>query len=336
MNIIIKTLALPSLLLGGVLLIGGEAAAQVDFNMNTIQTDLRSDGSNNNPGFGPCSGGTRSATGTCTLPSGGAITALLDPDALQTLFPSLGPGAVTDNMFGIISGADATPVGSGGPIPTTSCGKITNASLAGLNCGDLRFDPASQGQSTLTTDANTLVTPSPLTMNNQLIADFCNGSGTDCDPDGAGPLTRVTAAHVGFNFANNFSFQVVNGTSSTTSGATNMLQVTAVKASGIGLGTKAGAGTGDQVVEVNASWTGGTSSNNPAVGPAGLSIAWSQFLSDPDQSGTGSGAFTQDIAGTFSYNANLGVISAQYPSGQTQTQRSAGLTVGAETLSFGP
>lgn len=327
MNIIKRVSAVLPLLLAGMLTVAGTEALAVDFNMNTQLTDLRSDGSNNNPGFNPCRGGTRQANGTC----GGALVldssalALLDPDNLQTVFPSLGPGAVTDNMFGIISGQDA----SGTPIPVTACGAVTNASLAGLNCGDLRFNPSTQGQTTLTTDANTLVTPAGgLNMNSQFVADFCPGPAgapTDCS-DGGGTPAQVIAAHTGFNVTNNFNFKRIGGTTSEITGSQSMRQVTAVKTSNIG--TQASPGTGDQIVEVTANWAttpANPSSNNPASNPASLTVTWTQNISDPDQSGTGASSFTQNIAGSFVYNGTADAVSAQYPSGRTQTQRSIGV-----------
>ncbi len=327
MNIIKKVSAVLPLLLAGMLTVAGTEAQAVDFNMNTQLTDLRSDGSNNNPGFNPCRGGTRQVNGTC----GGALVldssalALLDPDNLMTVFPSLGPGAVTDNMFGIISGQDA----SGTPIPVTACGEVTNASLAGLNCGDLRFNPSTQGQTTLTTDANTLVTPvGGLNMNSQFVADFCPGPAgapTDCS-DGGGTPAQIIAAHTGFNVTNNFNFKRLGGTTSEITGSQSMRQVTAVKTTNIG--TQAAPGTGDQLVEITANWAttpANPSSNNPASNPASLTVTWTQNISDPDQSGTGASSFTQNIAGSFVYNGTADAVSAQYPSGKTQTQRSIGV-----------
>ncbi|MCG3113895.1 MAG: hypothetical protein MCM46_18990 [Candidatus Manganitrophus sp. SB1] len=336
MTIIKKVSAVLPLLLAGMLTVAGTEAQAVDFNINTQLTDLRSDGTNNNPGFNPCRGGTRTA-GVC----GGALVvdssalALLDPDNLQTVFPSLGPGAVTDNMFGIISGQDA----SGTPIPVTACGVITNASLAGLNCGDLRFNPSTQGQTTLTTDANTLVTPvAGLDMNSQFVADFCPGPAgapTDCS-DGGGTPAQVIAAHTGFNVTNDFNFKRLGGTTSEITGSQSMRQVTAVKTANIG--TQAAPGTGDQLVEITADWAttpANPSSNNPASNPASLTVNWTQNISDPDQSGTGAGSFTQNIAGSFVYHATADAVSAQYPSGRTQTERSIGVAAPVgETMDF--
>lgn len=337
MKIFKKVSAVPLLLLGSVLMLVGTDAQAVDFNMNTQLTDLRSDGSNNNPGFNPCRGGTRSTAGVCggALTLNGSAVALLDPDNLQTVFPSLGPGAVTDNMFGIVSGQDA----SGTPIPVSACGKVTNASLAGLNCGDLRFDPASQGQTTLTADANTLVTPvAGLDMNTQFIADFCPGPAgapTDCS-DGAGTPAQVIAGHTGFNITNDFNFKRLNGTTSEIAGSQSMRQVTAVKTTNIG--TQGTPGTGDQLVVVTSSWAttaGNPSSNNPATSPSNLTVTWTQNISDPDQSGTGTGSFTQNISGSFVYNGVSDAVIAQYPSGKTQTERSIGVAAPVgETLDF--
>lgn len=332
MNIIKKVSAVLPLLLAGVLTVAGTEALAVDFNMNTQLTDLRSDGTNNNPGFNPCRGGDRSAAGVCggALTLNGAADALLDPDNLQTVFPSLGPGAVTDNMFGIVSGPDLLGDGVGGAngdIPVTACGTTVNSStLEGLNCGDLRFNPTSQGQTTLTTDANTLVTPlAGLDMNSQFVADFCPGPAgapTDCS-DGGGTPAQVIAAHTGFNVTNDFNFKRVNGTTSEITGSQSMRQVTAVKATNIG--TQAAPGSGDQIVEITADWATTASSNNPATNPANLTVNWTQNISDPDQSGTGASSFTQNIAGSFVYNGTADAVSAQYPSGRTQTQRSIGV-----------
>jgi hypothetical protein len=255
-------------------------------------------------------------------------------------------------MFGKISGPDLGPdnnaATTGDNVPVTACGKNTsNTTLAGLNCGDLRFDPFNQGQ-TLPTGQNTLVTPAPLLMNTQFIADFCANGGADCN-DGA---SQVSAGHAGFSISNDFSFQVINpctvnpsgtltpvgcGATGTAAGTDRIRQVTALKTTGIG--TEAAPLSGDQVFSVETTWAtnaGNPSTANIFAAPPNLSVAWTQFISDPDQSGTGSGAFTQDISGSFIYNSGGSVISAQYPSGRTQTERSTGAVPIGESLAFGP
>lgn len=115
-----------------------------DFLSNTQGIDRLSTGSAgacpNCPGFNPDrlirhSGADPDGDGpvsftqtiTTTAPSlGGSVTG--------TFFNQLGPGAVTDNMFGIVSSAGSDPA---------KCGTATG--LTGLNCGDIRFDPSSQG-----------------------------------------------------------------------------------------------------------------------------------------------------------------------------------------------
>lgn len=349
MNIFKKVSVVPLLLLGGMLTASGtEVLAQTvpNFNMNTQLTDLRSNGSNNNPGFNPCRGGVRSGDGRCVssladeiAPGGPGADddigmALLDIDNLKDTFPSLGPGAVTDNMFGVVSGPDLQgdgPGGFNGDILTSACGETINGNtLEGLNCGDIRFDPISQGQQFVGpefTGNNTLVTPAGgLNMNTQFIADFCSSPGPvvpDC-PDGGG--TQKIAAHTGFSITNNFNFKFLTGTTSEVTASQSMRQVTAVKTNLIG--TQAAPGAGDQLVVISANWAttpANPSSNNPATNPSNLTVNWTQLISDPDQSGTGSGSFTQDIGGSFVYQGTAAAISAQYPSGKTQTERSIGV-----------
>jgi hypothetical protein len=105
-----------------------------------------------------------------------------------------------------------------------------------------------------------------------------------------------------------------------------MRQVTGVKTANIG--TQGAPGTGDQLVVVTSNWAttpANPSSNNPATNPSSLTVTWTQNISDPDQSGTGASSFTQNIAGSFVYNGTADAVSAQYPSGRTQTQRSIGV-----------
>ncbi len=176
-------------------------------------------------------------------------------------------------------------------------------------------------------------------MSNQFVADFCAGPAgppTDCSDGGTTPAQNI-AAHASFNFTNNFNFVAVGPTSSAVTAAQSLTQQTAVKNTNIGsLATPNPAG--DQIFTTTTSWnttSANPSSNNPATGPTNLTVTWSQSISDPDQSGTGTGAFQQDIRGTFVYNGTSAAISAQYPNGQTQTLRSTGATspVG-ETLDF--
>lgn len=314
-----KTLWVMSLLLlGGVLLLP-EAGWAVDANFNTQSVDLRSNGSDGNPGFNPCAGGTNTL-GVC----GGAATGLLAPANLTSLFPTLGPGAITDNMFGLIANKNA----AGTTMDTTRCSAIgvnsttSSAALAspagfqpGLNCGDLHFDPTTQGQTipNIPVGTNTLAIGVPVVMNNSLVGDFCALGGTDCDPDGAGPLTQILPAHTGFNVTNDFTFTPLTTTTATSLSSQVMHQVTGVKTTGIG--TRLLPGTGDQDVRIT---TGFTFTSPNTVGATGGLVTFKQEIADPDQSGLGAGKFTQTIEGSFIYNGT-GFPQSQYPTGQSQT-----------------
>jgi hypothetical protein len=120
-----------------------------DFFSHTQGTDRLSTGTGgscpNCPGFNPDQlirhagadpggGATFSQSISTTAPSlGGTVTG--------PFFNQLGPGAVTDNMFGIISQAGTDPAKCG--VDTTRGGG-TPPTSTGLNCGDLRFDYTSQ------------------------------------------------------------------------------------------------------------------------------------------------------------------------------------------------
>ena len=313
----VKPFLILLLLLGGVFVLSGVSLA-IDPNVNTQLTDLRSNGSNGNPGFDPCLG-TRTAAGACS-----AGTGLLSSANLITLFPTLGPGAVTDNMFGII----ATKNAAGNPMDTTKCSGVgansatSSAALTnpngfqpGLNCGDLHFDPNSQGQNALALLGNNTLTTNPVVMNFVLISDFCANAGTDCR-DGA--AVQQPGAHMGLVDVNNFTWTKINATSATSDSAQTVTQVTAVKQTGIG--TRAVPGAGDQEFSVTNAFTT-TSSNNAFIIGANT-VTWTQAIHDPDQSGLGTtGKFDQVTSGSFiTGDPTNGVFPlTQYPSGQTQT-----------------
>src|SRR3569832_967489 len=105
---------------------------------------------------------------TTTAPSlGGTVTG--------PFFNQLDPGAVTDNMFGQISGTGSNSI---------KCGSIPG--LDGLNCGDIRFDPASQGM---------IIPDAPTDSLSSMIA----GASTFL-----GDFTPSTDDHTGFNLKNRF------------------------------------------------------------------------------------------------------------------------------------
>lgn len=125
-------------------------ASSDDFFSNTTSVDRLSTGADGScpgcPGFNP----DRVIRHAGTDPDGAGpiqfsqMIATTAPPLGGTVsgpfFNRLGPGAITDNMFGIVSDPGGDPAACG---TNTSSGVVPTA--AGLNCGDLRFDPASQG-----------------------------------------------------------------------------------------------------------------------------------------------------------------------------------------------
>lgn len=291
-------------------------AQTADFNINTQVVDLRSSGSNGpdalNPGFDPCAGGTRSSAGVCE----GTAIGLLKPTNLTALFPTLGTGAVTDNMFGRIA-VNSSP-------NCTSFDSAGSGFQAGLNCGDLRSTPDSQGQSipeTLDTAGSPINTLSDIfSTDNAFTGDFCNGSTNNCGTAGA--------AHAGFDITNTFSWTPTGASSASASVSQIVRQVTALNPSDT-IGTIGTPGDGDQLFQVATSWTNTTNANGTFDPPV---ISWSQIIQDPNQSGLGP-AFSVNVSGTFTANQITAPPAATYPSGSSQTDRSQGLEpTASETL----
>lgn len=278
----------------------------IDPNINTQSTDLRSNGTDGSPGYNPCLGGTRDANGLC----GGSVNpaALLSPSNLS-LFSRLGPGAVTDNMFGIIeqpsNPASCGPTGGGGSI---------EVGQNELNCGDILFNPKNQAQENLG-GKNTLTTTAPVNFNDSFNADFCANTATDC-PDSL--LAQIESAHTGFNLLNNFSWDQTSDSTADVISSQTITQVTAVKSTGIG--TFGSPGSGDQFFSIaNGFSMSSTNSENNVGSPL---VAWSLSIEEPDQSGSGLVKWKQSIAGAFVLNDSMLFPSVQYPSGQSQTNQS--------------
>ena len=152
-------------------------AQSSDFFSNTQTLEQRATPTTapNAPGFNPCWGGGAGMTSSNCDSS----AALLSPANVQTNFVISGPGAITDNMFGRVSGAalgangtaSSSDTGFNVDTPITKCapgfgaaGFDTSADggLNGLNCGDVRLDPTTQGIS-IPSGANTLGTGSAMT-----------------------------------------------------------------------------------------------------------------------------------------------------------------------------
>ncbi|HIE65144.1 MAG TPA: hypothetical protein EYG28_04345 [Nitrospiria bacterium] len=334
----------------------GDAYAQTsDFFSSTQSTDKRAGlGSAvvapgsvaaTNPGFNPCSGGgllpaTRDAGGACLNADG---TSLLSLTNLTATFQQAGPGAITDNMFGIVSGADASLT----PITTGKCGKLTNAALGGLNCGSLRITPDAQGQ----------VIPSFPAANT--LTSIQSGNF-----DLAFDSNPLLAGHMGMNLTNRFVW-IPNATGSTAavgtqiacaalaggSGTTpnicsdqRMRQVTQIGAGVVG--TEVAPGPADQVVDITTVFQTLSTTDTSIAGlpPAAFNVVMTSTITDPDMTGGGAG-FSQTIGFTFIHNelvpdglgaatqvfacpgTVVGNICTQYPDGQSMT---SGSLAGAE------
>jgi hypothetical protein len=271
----------------------GVPAQSSDFFSSTNRKDLRG---GNSPGFDPCAGGNREAGGAC----GGPATGLLKPANLSDLFPSLGPGAITHNMWGIINNRDA----EGRVINTAVCQLLeeppfvlANGMIAGLNCGNLLSDPTVQGQ-TIPGGENTL--NSPFGSNVPMEGDFSPESG----------------AHMGILFSNAFAWDPGGGNArcpdapagpaapaAVLCSQQGIEQVTALASGGIG--TFAQPGLHDQHVRFTTSWT--TEGNTATLTPEGNTVTvfksplirWRQTIWNPPAVGDGEAFFLEAEGGFF-------------------------------------
>ncbi len=284
----------------------GAFAQSQDFFSNTQSTDQRSNASDGKPGFNPCGNGVVAAGG---LSCAGSTGAHLLSSANITTFIKLGPGAVTDNMFGVVSGADASVT----PRPTTQCGVVTNASLAGLNCGDLRFDPATQGQTIPTVGTNltgVMTTNEPMDNNSGIGAarhrsQFENGF--VWNPTTTPQTMPVNPANMPFAATAN-TCPAGTAANPAVCGQQSLIETTALS------------GTQNSVVSQLASFN--TTNNAAGVMGTAPTVSWRSSIVQDDVVGTG-GAFTQTLEGSFVYN--VGVFDpVQYPTGQSFTLRSSG------------
>src|SRR5579863_990286 len=112
------------------------------------------------PGFNPTlPGGLLQHVDANQCPGNSSSTPCVAP-----YFDRLGNGAVTDNMFGVVSSAtvQVSPILGNPDVSYTICGTVPTAptnlfqTLAGLNCGGLRYDPATQGVVNIPAGNNTI------------------------------------------------------------------------------------------------------------------------------------------------------------------------------------
>jgi len=327
-----------------------EYSHSVDANFNSQLTNIRSAASGvpTDPtlGFDPCKGGTN-AGGICNAATGPLLSINnVGSSVAVGVFSKLGPGAVTDNMFGTISSkALGATSGLGDDTETTNCAPGTgttnfdvsiNGGLNGLNCGSIRINAAQQGQ-VFPSGVNSLGlegsgTVNTVTKNMSFTDDTCGLGSTGC------PLS----SHVGFDLINNFTFTmnkdgagVATPSDATTTSAQMIRQVTAVNP-GAPIGTLTTPGGGDQLFEVSTSFTAAfspdTANGDPAsdkgpdliLGTAddiNIVVTWSQTIEDPDQSGTSGAKFEQTLSGSFTRDAQFGAQKQFFecPIGSTAT-----------------
>jgi hypothetical protein len=303
----------------------GAYAQSNDFFSNTQSLDERSSGSDGKPGFNPCAGDP-SPTSTSCLPTNGNIPLLhannLGNSGTNTagLFEKTGPGAITDNMFGIVE-RPANPL---------QCESVQGAGVlfngvGSLNCGDGKFDPSTQNQTIPT--AGTPLTGA-MAVNTPIDMTSCGAGSTmgACANDPALHRSQVEEAFVwnptGFpvdlpvNTANMPTIiaapaaKTCSGGSAgspTVCGQSSMIETTA-------LGT-----TTTVVVSLAADWA---TTNTGGVMGAPPDVNWESKIVQSEM--MGGGTFDQTLSGVFKYNNPAIFPSTQYPNGQSFTIRAGG------------
>ncbi len=171
--------------------------AQVDFIRSTIAVNHRSSpvrGQTTFPGFNPCDSLTATST-NCPITTAGPLLSKFNidptPSATTGLFSLTGPGAITDNMFGIVEDVSANP----GLCGLFADDGARHIGAGELNCGEIRVDPWTQGVG--------------------ILAFMASGQGGHINidikfnGDFSGAETPGTT-HTAFNFENLFHWDAVN------------------------------------------------------------------------------------------------------------------------------
>lgn len=302
----------------------GAYAQSLDFFSSTQSLDQRSSGTNGAPGFNPCTGDA-APTSTSCAPTNGDIPLLhtnnLGNSGTNTagLFERTGPGAITDNMFGIVER----------PTNPLVCGGLGAGVLAGgvgsLNCGDGKFDPSTQNQTLPTSGTNltgAMAVNSPIDM-------------TSC---GAGSTMAVCANDPALHRSQVEDAFVWNPTGSTvalpvnTANMPTIIAAPAAKTCAAGsalnpavcgqssmIETTALGTTTTVVVSLAADWA--TTNNASGVMGTAPTVNWESRIVQSEM--IGGGTFDQTLSGSFLYNAGAFTATA-YPNGQSFTIRAGG------------
>ncbi len=315
----LKGVLLTAFSVGFTAILMGQAEA-ADFFTNSQTTDQRSNGADGNPGYNPCVGGSLTTT-SCTGGTG-ILTKI-------STFITLGPGAVTDNMFGLVAGlalgADGLVGGIGNNADTavTKCapglgnpGSDSNG-LNGLNCGDVRINPAQQKQTIPTTGTNLTAS-----LISNVSMDMSSGSGASLhrsqleegfiwNPTASAVMLPVTPANMPI-------IAGVTPTAASCAGGT-ALNPSVCGQQSMQETTGLSATTTVKVDQIT-SWA----TTNSATGTMGPNptVSWRMKINQADVVGTG-GAFVQELSGSFEYNkAGTSFPSTQYPNGESFTNGS--------------
>ncbi|MFQ5598149.1 MAG: hypothetical protein ACE5GK_08865 [Nitrospiria bacterium] len=266
-----------------------------DFFTNTQGIDRLSTGSGGScptcPGFNPDflirhAGTDPDGAGPISFSQSISTTAPSLGGTPTVFFNQLGPGAVTDNLFGAISDPGTDPA---------KCG--TTAGLTGLNCGDLRFDPTSQGMTIPTTPAADVLTShvfSPSTFTGDFFPSTNDHTGIDLKNRFIWSRTTATLTDV------DLSVTCTTGTFTCVGSKQREHQVTALVSGASG--TLAAPGSGEQDFDQTVDWNITNSSGSTFSAPT---ITWTLQFNDPIRDDNGNARLQSSLmSGSFTYNGD--------------------------------
>lgn len=306
----------------------GAYAQSNDFFSSTQSLDKRSNGTTGAPGFDPCAGGTTVTSTQCSGAPAGAKPLL---DALNLgdtgtntagLFEKTGPGAITDNMFGIVE-RPANPLQCGG-----QGAGILWSGVGSLNCGDGKFDPATQNQTIPTVGTNltgAMAVNSPIDMTSCAAGSTLTACTVPTissslhrtqvedafvwNPTGSTIALPVNTANMPTIIAAPAAKTCAAGSAANPAvcGQSSMIETTA-------LGTST-----TVVVSLATDWA--TTNNASGVMGTAPTVNWESKIVQSEM--IGGGTFDQTLSGSFTYNGSA-FTGTQYPNGQSFTIHAGG------------